>query len=404
MSSSTEYNDIDEQLLHENFSVVEFSNDLLTTVSSNDSLFFQLPLKKMNYELEEIEKRIEKLIKTYSMDLVNQFYKKKNVNSVMQKELHSILHYLNISYNRLNDDIILKYDKIKKLQNILNKIHQTSNLLRDSMIFLHLVNKMMKIKLNMNNILELSILQSQLNYILSNNLNLITLKLIKKLKNDILVKNEKELVSFTSINIIKMFNADSTTEVDYSRNSELAILIHSLGLISKNDFVSNINKILNVIILSTSQSLSKSINSIKILPSLFDNTILPNATKIYQLENLLKSIQLENENGTFFTEFINLQRSKPLQSSSSIALRKANKSLLDIYWSSVSSLYKKDFEITINRGGPVGKSLITNKSFIIDTFKDKLSTEITIDKSESVNFSNYIEVMSNSIVILSKKN
>ena len=48
-------------------------------------------------------------------------------------------------------------------------------------------------------------------------------------------------------------------------------------------------------------------------------------------------------------------------------IQKRYKSLVDQYWIKVSSAFQKDFEMSYNRGGPVGKSLQNNAKIINET-------------------------------------
>ncbi|CAI5105983.1 BBT_HP_G0132160.mRNA.1.CDS.1 [Saccharomyces cerevisiae] len=41
----------------------------------------------------------------------------------------------------------------------------------------------------------------------------------------------------------------------------------------------------------------------------------------------------------------------------------------DLFWSKVSSAFKKDFDISVIRGRPCGQVVVKNKDFIINTMK-----------------------------------
>ena len=405
--------DFDESLLEERFSVMEFTNRLIRfinagVVSDNEKslsnvkvLDLNTPIKKLNYDINEIDSKIDSFLKSKSVSLINQYVKKQQFDTLMKNELTPSLDYLNISYNRLNDDILQPYEKIRKLQSVLNKIHQTSNLLRDSLIFIHLINKIKKTPIIISNCQELSILHSQISIILNGNINLITLRLIKQFNSTTVQTNKKSLLNFISLKLTNECLKMETELDDFKKNSTIAILSQSLFILSPIDFTTTYTKIIQSIVSSTVQPLSKTINSIKNLPIVFRDKVIKNALTIYNLEYLLKEIKPENTNNTnLLAEFISLQGKKP-NTSQIMNSKRANRNFSELYWSSVSNTYKKDFDISINRGGPVGKSLINNKQFILDTINDAMKIPHKVN-GNTVTFDSQIDTILASVSILSK--
>ncbi|EDO16715.1 hypothetical protein Kpol_1003p20 [Vanderwaltozyma polyspora DSM 70294] len=410
--STTSFEDFDESLLAEGFNVLQYTNDLINTtnvIQDNDQSIFannintldlNTPLKKLNFDLNEINSSIDNLIKSRSIDLINEYMKKQQFNETVDQQLKPSLDYLNISYDRLNDDILKPYEKIQKLQNVLNKIHQTSNLLRDSLVFVHLINKLNRINLSINNCQELSIIHSQLSMILNENVNLITLKLIKNLNSSIVIPNKKNLLNFVSLSLTNESLKLDDTSINTSVDSPIAKLSNSLFILSPMDFTNTYSKIVQSIASTTTNQLSKTINSVKNLPNVYKDVVIKNALVINSLETLLKNIKLENNgNSNLLNEFISLQRKKGSYSYQSS--NKLNKSLSELYWSSISNSYKKELEISINRGGPVGKSLINNKNLILNVINENMKEKFNIE-STNVSFENYLDIMLSSISILSK--
>ena len=46
----------------------------------------------------------------------------------------------------------------------------------------------------------------------------------------------------------------------------------------------------------------------------------------------------------------------------------------ELFWNRLAISFKREVEISFKRGGPVGKSLLKNKQFIIDSMEELMST------------------------------
>ncbi|CCD24424.1 Golgi transport complex subunit COG5 NDAI_0D01110 [Naumovozyma dairenensis CBS 421] len=357
-----------EALLEDSFNKRQFANDLLKATNDESSttteLDIETPIKKLKYDLDEVDARIDDLLRNNSTNIINQLYKGKSSQNIINNELNDSFGYLSMSYKRLQEEVLEPYEKAQKLQSVLSKVHQTSILLRDSLIYIHIINEIENLsaeksttntssnKLTTAKAIKLATLYSQLQLNLNQNVNLKSLQVIKHLEGTILVK-KKELLGFISLE----FSKECLNSFKIKKNKDIiSQLAYSLYIVSPQDYVSTIQKYILSNVLMDSQTLTKTINSIKNFPMAFED-VVKRSYDIYSLEDALHNIKFEDTN--LLTEYT--KQRKPKSSTPR-----------ELYWNKISSNFKKEFEISYNRGGPVGKSLAKNYDMIVSTIKENM--------------------------------
>lgn len=403
-----------DNVLQDPFSSVKFANDLLLMTnngSSNDTnaeaqnsnsvIDLDTSIKKINFDLNEVDKLYEGTLSQNSSILINQMYESRQNNDNISKSLLESLNFVESSYERLNNEVLKPYELTQKLQSTLNKVHQTSTLLRDSLLYLHifnmiktltpqltsinnntksptLVNKRQKEDENGNGnnndddkaflLLKLSSLYYQLQLTLEKNINLNSLTRIKNLQSDWIKTNKRQLIKNLSNILYQYCNYLNGSKKERKQLDDLNQLIcklaRSLFLLSPNDFNSSINRFMESLITVNSQLLIKTINNVKEFPSALSK-VTKNVESLNILQDLLSTVTIDTLTQKNLISIILINNSS---SSSSFA----NSSLEDMHWMKVSQLFKKELEISFNRGGPVGKNLLKNKSFLKDTMHEYL--------------------------------
>lgn len=214
---------------------------------------------------------------------------------------------------------------------------------------------------------------------------------IKQLDQDIVSPNKRVLITFLSLQMCK----ECLNSIKIKSNKEIiSQLAYSLYLLSSQEFESAINKIVLSNVTMSSQILSKILNSIRMFPDAF-NEVVEKGYNIYILETLLRNIKTDNVTNSSRSIAANKSRLGNLLSEYTSMKSKAGSGTpRDLFWSKVSSAFKKDFEISVNRGGPVGKSLLKNKDFIINTIKQSMKKS-----SDNSDYQSYLDVMLNSVSI-----
>ena len=410
-----------DNVLQDPFSSVKFANDLLLMTnngSSNDTnaeaqnsnsvIDLDTSIKKINFDLNEVDKLYERILSQNSNILINQIYESRQNTENISNSLLESLNFVELSYERLNNEIWKPYELSQKLQSTLNKVHQTSTLLRDSFLYLHIFNmiKTLTPQLtsinnntnfstvvnrkqkenekeddNSNNknkaflLLKLSSLYYQLQLTLGKNINLISLTTIKNLQNDWIKSNQRQLIKNLSNSLYYYCNClispiQKGKQLD-EINQLICKLAQSLYLLSPTDFNSSINRFIESLVSTNSQILIKTINNVKEFPSALSK-VTKNVDSLNMLQELLSTVTIDTLTQKNLSSIILINNNSSSSSSSSSSPHSSKHSLEDIHWMKVAQLFRKELEISFNRGGPVGKNLLKNKSFLKDTMHECL--------------------------------
>lgn len=384
MSNTNELEDF-EAFLEKSFSVIQFCNELLKATNPNvgaSELDLKTPIKKITYDLSEVEKRIDTVVKSNLSHILDQVDKRGLARDKVGTTLKPSLEYLNMSYNRLNTEVLQPYEHALKLQSALSKVHQTSSILRDVLVFIHLVTQIDTLALEKSenttqSCVRLASLYSQIQLNLDENSNLKSLQLVKKYEAEIIRDKRQELLRYISNSLIKecLNNYKITNNLEGIQN-----LMMALFTLSFKDYVSTIDKILLSKITSTNQVLARTITSIRNFPMAMDDAV-KNGESVFILEGILEKTKTENSH--LLKEYLSQKRYQ---------------SLRDIFWTKVSNNFQKDFEISFNRGGPVGKSLLNNENMIKKVIKEYMPKS-----SNSEVYKSDYDTMMMSISILEKQ-
>lgn len=392
-----------DNVLQESFDATKFANNLLLMTNevsttgtdheqggNNTVIDLNTSIKKINFDLNEVNKLYEKNLNQNSTLLINRLYDDKQNNEKISEGLLESLKYVELSYGRLNNEILKPYELSQRLQSALNKIHQTSTLLRDAVLYLHIVNMIKSLTANNTNnnnktaqssqeftMLKLASLYEQLQLTLQKNINLNSLTIVKTLQNDWILNNKRQLImnlSNTLYQYCSYLNNGGGPQGKSSHEISQLITKFSLSLysLSQQDFNITINKYIQSLVATNSQLLIKTINNLKDFPSVLSQ-ILSNASPLIILQDILSNVVIDSitqKNLVSIVLLKNYNSSMPIHN------------FQDIFWSKVSQLFKKELEISFNRGGPVGKNLSKNKSFLDNTMnrilKDDPSLPIMI--------------------------
>lgn len=384
MSSSYGLDDF-EALFQETFNPSQFSNELLKVTSPNldtNELDIKTALKKVKYDIAELDDRINKEIKENAFDFLDRLNKKSLANDCVKNTLQLSLNYLSMSFERLSQQVLKPYDHAIKLQSALSKIHQTSSSLRDALIYLHIATQIKSLSLDQNNknyldtCLKLASLHLQIKVNLKNNPNLESLELIKKIEQDIIHTKRQELLRSLSDNLSKECSDNCKNEGKKNTIQSLSIALFTL---SSDGFITTWDKIISSKCQNSIQQLVKVITSIKNF-DIAMNIAVKHGYDIHELENILQVSYIENSN--LLREYLTQKNSLNLR---------------EIFWTRVSNSFQKDFEISFNRGGPVGKSLSANSEFIKSTI-----SKFMPESCEGESYENELNLMMKSVSILDK--
>ncbi|CCK71635.1 Golgi transport complex subunit COG5 KNAG_0H02210 [Huiozyma naganishii CBS 8797] len=350
----------------------------LTTLQLAE-LDIETPMKRLAFDMDEVNSRIDSIINQNSSVLLGEFSKNEASKQMIHDGLDTSLNYINMSYKRLEDEVMSPYENANVLQNALNKIHQTSTLLRDAVIYLHIyqnIKELLREQTNakyhdfeLDKIYKLASLYSQLELTVQNNINVKSLQLIKQIENDFVKKNSKDLLNYLSVSLMREmgeFVRRAATTADGSLDFQpdrVVKLSKALNMLSSAEFAAILNKLVLSLVNADCQTLTRTINSIRDFSVRFKE-IMRMDSGLQQLETLLARVPAPNANlkvhKTLLTVYLFAQRDSKISN------------LRDVYWYKLSPAFKKQVEISYNRGGPVGKSLIKNKEYLMETIRGSM--------------------------------
>ncbi|AGO11548.1 AaceriADL241Wp [[Ashbya] aceris (nom. inval.)] len=356
MSDSTELQDF-EVLLEDNFNQTQFASELIGAINNKfdtSKLDLYTPLKQVNYDIVEVDKRIDQIIKAEPLRLLEQLDKRKLGREKVGTTLKPSLDYLTASFERLQTAVLEPYEDALKLQSALGKIHQTSHLLRDALIYMHMAAQVESLPLLVeepSRVSQLSTLFSQLRINLEQNPNLRSLQLIKKLEEGPLKEKRSSLLKYVLEKLLRYCEDNHKLKHNLPDVQKLLLTLYSL---SPKDFSAALDKVALHKIQASHQALTKTITAIRTLNTVMED-VVSNGVALYLLEKTLEETPFETT--TLHSEYLS---------------RKKYSSIAANYWTQVAHAYKREFEISYRRGGPVGKSLANNAAFIKNTITESM--------------------------------
>ncbi|SCU91038.1 LAMI_0E04500g1_1 [Lachancea mirantina] len=354
-----------EFILEDDYSGVRYCSELLKKDSNPDGLSIDLetPIKKLQYDIDEMDNRVEAIIKQNSIHVIEQIETQKEAHSFAQKSMEPTLDYLNLSYRRLETDIIQPYEHALRLQSALSKIHQTSNGLREVLVFLYLTKQVSNVRsLNekdpdfVKQLLAMASAHEQIQKTFSENVGLKSLRVVKKYEIEVVKPSRQHVLKSIAVRFGSL-----CLDQEYLQNNSdnLAQLALSLYALSPKECFSCLDKSISMKISRDSQLLTKTITSIRNFSNALDEVVMK-CKVLGQLESSLTNYNRGSQN--LLLEYIS---------------HKKTESLVRLYWSRIARNFKTEFEVSLKRGGPVGKSLITNSKAIIQSINKfmKLSSD-----------------------------
>ena len=123
MSTDDSMTDFEIYLAHD-FNATQVCSGLLNasnTDPDSKELDLMTAIKKVKYNLQEVERRSENVIKANPSHLIDNFDQRELVQSRTRESLGSSLEYLDMSYKRLDTEILEPYQQCLRLR--LSLIH-----------------------------------------------------------------------------------------------------------------------------------------------------------------------------------------------------------------------------------------------------------------------------------------
>ena len=336
-----------------------------TNATDTQILDLQTPIKKLKFELNDLNSNILTIIES-NTSIINENFQ--NLDKLSNElSINKSFNYLNNSYNRINNEILNPFNQCNEILIAINNINKTNKNLRNLSYLINILSKIESIDKSE---------KSLSNKPFKNLLNLS--KLINEFENNI--KLDKNLLK---INIINQYNEYINRVL---KNCQLIINNNINSILKFNDDNSDNDKsILNLV------------NSSKILnESNFDQLIkqIFNSCLNYSINSIIRNLNNSKNLTKFISSLI-----KPVMILITInEISNSNSKLDEIYWKELSISINNGLREVISRGGPVLKNLVIIREDIINSINklfEKVYQDENIRKTKNIQLQMMINSLSN---------
>lgn len=390
MKDSNDLEDF-EAFLEPDFNSYSFANDLLLGTNDHDTVELDIDtsIKKLTFDIDEVEKRMTNLSSQNYESLVSNFADIEKTNALMKQKIGPLLERANNSFTKIQSEVIEPYDDAYKMNQALKKVHTTLDLLRGSNFFFLIILQIDELERNLendedrksktNDLIKLSKLYKQITQLYENEkslkdhefkVSLLSVKLIRDYQSMHTLKVHK-LLETCSNTIINEFSHNSSFSV---HNILLQNNLIAYYILNEKEFIkvledATINKQVQLLNNQLSRSLQSPRNFIVILKEVSQSS----NEFLNKLQSILVSCEVsESEQSTTLYKYFLEQAAG---SSSDLA---------GIYWPQLCLRFKKTIASTMARGGPIAKNLRTYyqgiRNSISETFaEDKLVQDLFIE-------------------------
>ncbi|KAI3407132.2 COG5 [Candida oxycetoniae] len=340
-----------EAYLETDFEPNKFANSLLTVSNGyeNQELDLSTSLKKLKFDLVELDKRMKSISTSNYESLIRNFTEISQYQKLVEERINPHIQQVNKPFDKIKKEVLDPYDTAVKLNSALRKMHQTLELLRSTSFFIFIFQQLEDLQVSGydRDIVKICRLHVQLQSLYDESMNEKSEESALSVK---LVKNYQATATAKRLALIQESSATISTELSritnfHSKNTKLYNNLQALFILDQKEFFSTFEKstVQRQATLGSSQ-LSKALQSPRNLISILLE-VKENASNYFA-----KLAELLNK-WTFFVDNKNLPISNVILQSFK------SESLIAMYWQTLSQKLKKNIVATMARGGPIAKNL-----------------------------------------------
>lgn len=346
-----------ESFLDEGFNEFKFANDLLLGTNDHECevLDIETSIKKLTFDLDEVEKRMKKLSSNHYEDLITNFQHIESTNSLMKSKITPNLERVNNSFSKVNQEIIQPYEESVKMNQALKKIHTTLDLLRGSNFFFMIMSQIEDLEKSGNNIIKLCRMYRQVNNLLQEaNEELLSIQVIREFQPIHNVKYKTLVDTLTTV---------INNEINHSVKFDISNTNLKNHLIGYYILENNISSIIERTSMSkkvqvNSSQLSRSLQSPRNFNQLINEVNVDCKEYLKKLSSILKQCEIFEHSSNLLDIF-----------------SKETGDLSTVFWKSLVKNFEKTLVSTMARGGPVAKNLKIYQQGISKSIQDVFEGE-----------------------------
>ncbi|KAG5421226.1 COG5 [Candida metapsilosis] len=391
-SNGSQRNELEdfEAYLEPDFDAGNFANSLLISTNGHDNtiLDLQTPLKKLKYDLVELDKRMKLISSTNYESLTSNFTQIEQYRTILQDRINPHLDTINKPFERIRKEVIEPYDDAVRLNNALKNIHQTLELLRTTSFFIFIIQQLEELQggVTSGDVVKTSRLYSQLmnlyDSVTSNggvksdhNNNVMSIKLIRDYRATAITRRQS-LIHECSMTINSETSRSSSLNL---KNIKLYNHLQALYILDVKEFYQIFDKSTMQRQVSTSgNQLSKALQSPRNFMAILSEVQESNAAYFDKLDEVLTKWNLPHDSNKPDENFLMLVLSYYKTESLSL-----------LFWQKLAQQLKRNIVATMARGGPIAKNLKVYSQGLKTSVEEKFGEQIKSNILDALSMIDY---------------
>ena len=391
-SNGSQRNELEdfEAYLEPDFDASDFANSLLISTNGHDNtiLDLQTPLKKLKYDLVELDKRMKLISSTNYESLTSNFNQIEQYKTILQDRINPHLDTINKPFERIKKEVIEPYDDAVRLNNALKNIHQTLELLRTTSFFIFIIQQLEELQggVTSGDVVKTSRLYSQLmnlyDSVASNGgvksdhgNNVMSIKLIRDYRATAITRRQS-LIHECSMTI----NSETSRSTSLNlKNIKLYNHLQALYILDVKEFYQIFDKSTIQRQVSTSgNQLSKALQSPRNFMAILSEVQESNVAYFDKLDEVLTKWNLPHDSNKPDENFLMLVLSYYRTESLSL-----------LFWQKVAQQLKRNIVATMARGGPIAKNLKVYSQGLKTSVEEKFGEQIKLNILDALSMIDY---------------
>ena len=391
-SNGSQRNELEdfEAYLEPDFDAGNFANSLLISTNGHDNtiLDLQTPLKKLKYDLVELDKRMKLISSTNYESLTSNFTQIEQYRTILQDRINPHLDTINKPFERIRKEVIEPYDDAVRLNNALKNIHQTLELLRTTSFFIFIIQQLEELQggVTSGDVVKTSRLYSQLmnlyDSVASNGgvksdhgNNVMSIKLIRDYRATAITRRQS-LIHECSMTINSETSRSSSLNL---KNIKVYNHLQALYILDVKEFYQIFDKSTMQRQVSTSgNQLSKALQSPRNFMAILSEVQESNAAYFDKLDEVLTKWNLPHDSNKPDENFLMLVLSYYKTESLSL-----------LFWQKLAQQLKRNIVATMARGGPIAKNLKVYSQGLKTSVEEKFGEQIKLNILDALSMIDY---------------
>ncbi|CAK9436192.1 uncharacterized protein LODBEIA_P07500 [Lodderomyces beijingensis] len=388
-----------EAYLEPDFDQHKLANGILCATNGveNPELDLNTPLKKLKYDLVEIEKRIKQTTSQNHEVLIQKFTEVSTYKQILQDRIEPQMQLVNKPFSKIQREVIEPYERATQLNNAVYRMHQTLQLLRHVSFFIFIIQQLEELQMNYTDrdVIKIARLMNQLSRLYLElgpdaDLKATPVMQIRLVRDYQTTLNTRRSIMLSECAQLVSSELAKTTSLS-SKNTKLYNNLQALYILNQLEFYSVVEKctVTRQLSVGTSQ-LSKALQSPRNFTSLLLDVQESASTYFDKLNHVLGQWKIHverdgnsspngNSNGNGHENSDGNGNGGVVSILKLMLQHFKCDSLETLLWSKLALSFKRNIAATMARGGPTAKNLKVYNQGLKNAVHEKLTNELERD-------------------------